>query len=198
MGCCDGTTDDELVPGADWVWNYATSDDVSGWTDEIVEAWVGTTLLAGDLKKHMDEFDKISLRADAALLILPDWLAAVTVRELRLRRPAMPIYASDWAVSPRTTLLAGALGEGEGRIQNTLGMTPAEYADNYNLRLYQHPEEMVAQEKLEQIIFFCGQRDNPPFARCLPRCSIQFKVRVVQNRHTLGLCAAEKGSNTSQ
>ena len=46
MGCCDGTTDDELVPGADWVWNYATSDDVSGWTDEIVEAWVGTTLLA--------------------------------------------------------------------------------------------------------------------------------------------------------
>ena len=46
MGCCDGTTDDELVPGADWVFNYATSDDVSGWTDEIVEAWVGTTLLA--------------------------------------------------------------------------------------------------------------------------------------------------------
>jgi len=46
MGCCDGTTDEELVPGADWVWNYATSDDVSGWTDEIVEAWVGTTLLA--------------------------------------------------------------------------------------------------------------------------------------------------------
>ena len=46
MGCCDGTTDDELVPGADWVWNYATSDDVSGWTDEIVEAWTGTTMLA--------------------------------------------------------------------------------------------------------------------------------------------------------
>jgi ABC-type branched-subunit amino acid transport system substrate-binding protein len=72
---------------------------------------VGTTLLAGDLKKHMDEFDKISLRADAALLILPDWLAAVTVRELRLRRPDMPIYASDWAVSHRTPLLAGELGE---------------------------------------------------------------------------------------
>ena len=46
MGCCDGTTDDELVPGADWVWAYSTSNDVSGWTDEIVEAWVGTTLLA--------------------------------------------------------------------------------------------------------------------------------------------------------
>ena len=46
MTCCDGTTDDELVPGADWVWNYATSDDVSGWTDPIVEAWTGAALLA--------------------------------------------------------------------------------------------------------------------------------------------------------
>ena len=63
MGCCDGTTDDELVPGADWVWNYATSDDVSGWTDEIVEAWVGTTLLAStqgdDPEVILDGFEDV-------------------------------------------------------------------------------------------------------------------------------------------
>lgn len=60
MGCCDGTTDDELVPGADWVWAYSTSNDVSGWENPLVELWMGDTLLAssqGDEPKvSLEEF----------------------------------------------------------------------------------------------------------------------------------------------
>lgn len=33
---CDGTDDDTLTAGDDWVWSWTTSDDVSGWTDEVV------------------------------------------------------------------------------------------------------------------------------------------------------------------
>lgn len=33
---CDGTADDILTAGDDWVWSWATSDDTSEWSDEIV------------------------------------------------------------------------------------------------------------------------------------------------------------------
>lgn len=33
---CDGTALDELVAGDDWVWDYSTSDDVSGWSEPLV------------------------------------------------------------------------------------------------------------------------------------------------------------------
>ena len=60
MGCCDGTTDDELVPGADWVWAYSTSNDVTGWENPLVELWMGDTLLASsqgdDPKVSLDAF----------------------------------------------------------------------------------------------------------------------------------------------
>ena len=61
MGCCDGTTDDELVPGADWVWAYSTSNDVTGWENPLVELWMGDTLLASS----QGDDPKVSLEAFA-------------------------------------------------------------------------------------------------------------------------------------
>ncbi len=71
-----------------------------------------TMVFSGNLNKHIKDFERIAKGMDAMLLVLPDWLAAVAVRELRLRLPHLPVFASNWAVSHRTHLLAGALGEG--------------------------------------------------------------------------------------
>lgn len=71
-----------------------------------------TMVFSGNLNKHIEDFERIGKGVDAMLLVLPDWLAAVAMRELRLRLPGLPVFASNWAVSHRTHLLAGSLGEG--------------------------------------------------------------------------------------
>ena len=71
-----------------------------------------TMVFSGNLNKHIEDFERIGKGVDAMLLVLPDWLAAVAMRELRLRLPDLPVFASNWAVSHRTHLLAGSLGEG--------------------------------------------------------------------------------------
>ena len=71
-----------------------------------------TMVFSGNLNKHIEDFERIAEGMDAILLVLPDWLAAVALRELHLRLPSLPVFASNWAVSHRTPLLAGALGEG--------------------------------------------------------------------------------------
>jgi branched-chain amino acid transport system substrate-binding protein len=84
-----------------------------------------TMVFSGNLNKHIDDFERIAKGVDAILLVLPDWLAAVALRELRLRLPGLPVFASNWAISHRTHLLAGSLGEGV----LTVSFTPPEWDD---------------------------------------------------------------------
>lgn len=71
-----------------------------------------TMVFSGDLNKHIDDFERIAAGMDAMLLVLPDWLASIALRELRLRTPGIAVYGSNRAVSHRTPLLAGSTGEG--------------------------------------------------------------------------------------
>ncbi len=82
-----------------------------------------TMVFSGNLNKHIEDFERIAKGVDAMLLVLPDWLAAVALRELRLRLPGLPVFASNWAISHRTHLLAGSLGEGV----LTVSFTPPEW-----------------------------------------------------------------------
>ncbi|MFA7621118.1 MAG: ABC transporter substrate-binding protein [Aminobacteriaceae bacterium] len=71
-----------------------------------------TISFSGDLRSHIDELDELIQGVDAVLLVLPDWLSALALRELQQRFPHIPVYLSNWAVSHRMPLLAGASGEG--------------------------------------------------------------------------------------
>jgi ABC-type branched-subunit amino acid transport system substrate-binding protein len=82
-----------------------------------------TMVFSGNLNKHIEDFERIAKGVEAILLVLPDWLAAVALRELRLRLPGLPVFASNWAISHRTHLLAGSLGEGV----LTVSFTPPEW-----------------------------------------------------------------------
>ncbi len=82
-----------------------------------------TMVFSGNLNKQIEDFERIAKGVDAMLLVLPDWLAAVAMRELRLRLPGLPVFASNWAISHRTHLLAGSLGEGV----LTFSFTPPEW-----------------------------------------------------------------------
>lgn len=92
----------------------------SGYVQEFIrdfEAGAGapprrTMVFSGDLNKQIDDFERIAAGMDAMLLVLPDWLAAIALRELRLRKPGIAVYASNRAVSHRTPLLTGDTGEG--------------------------------------------------------------------------------------
>lgn len=92
----------------------------SGYVQEFIrdfEAGAGapprrTLVFSGDLNKQIDDFGRIASGMDAMLLVLPDWLAAIALRELRLRTPGLAVFASNRAVSHRTPLLAGDQGEG--------------------------------------------------------------------------------------
>lgn len=92
----------------------------SGYTQEFIrdfEAGAGgpprrTMVFSGDLNKQIEDFGRIASGMDAMLLVLPDWLASIALRELRLRTPGLAVYASNRAVSHRTPLLAGDIGEG--------------------------------------------------------------------------------------
>lgn len=92
----------------------------SGYVQEFIrdfEAGAGapprrTMIFSGDLNKQIEDFGRVASGMDAMLLVLPDWLAAIALRELRLRTPGLPVYASNRAVSHRTPLLAGDTGEG--------------------------------------------------------------------------------------
>lgn len=92
----------------------------SGYVQEFIrdfEAGAGTPprrtmVFSGDLNKQIDDFGRIASGMDAMLLVLPDWLAAIALRELRLRTPGLAVFASNRAVSHRTPLLAGDPGEG--------------------------------------------------------------------------------------
>ena len=87
-----------------------------------------TMVFSGDLNKHIEDFERIARGMDAILLVLPDWPAAVAIRELRLRLPHLPVFTSNWAISHRTHLLAGALGEGA----ITTSFTPEEWDQREN------------------------------------------------------------------
>jgi predicted dehydrogenase len=49
-------------------------------------------------------------------------------------------------------LAAATLGENEMTIEESLGLSPAKYADQYGLKLYDQAEEMVEREKLDTLI----------------------------------------------
>lgn len=49
-------------------------------------------------------------------------------------------------------LSASTLGISESYIKETLGLTGQEYADRFNVRLYETPEEMVEKEKLDAVV----------------------------------------------
>lgn len=38
---CDGTSTDELIAGDEWVWPYDAEDDISDWSDPVVEFRTG-------------------------------------------------------------------------------------------------------------------------------------------------------------
>ena len=46
---CDGKNSDQLPAGDVWVWPYATSDDVSGLSDPVIEFRDGDVLLASSV-----------------------------------------------------------------------------------------------------------------------------------------------------
>ena len=71
-----------------------------------------TLVFSGDLNKIIENFERTGRGMDAVLLVLPDWLAAIAIRELRLRTPHLEVFASNRAVSHRTQRLAGVFGEG--------------------------------------------------------------------------------------
>lgn len=114
----------ELGRGAKKMGIHSYAAIVSGFEDAYVQEFVRdfeagagipprrTMVFSGDLNKQIEDFERIGKGMDAALLVLPDWLAAIAVRELRLRTPHLFVFASNRAVSHRTPLLAGSLGEG--------------------------------------------------------------------------------------
>lgn len=71
-----------------------------------------TMVFSGDLNKQIGAFERVGRGMDAMVLVLPDWLAAIATRELRMTRPDLPLYGSNRLISPRMSLLAGLEGEG--------------------------------------------------------------------------------------
>ncbi|MDI9371308.1 MAG: ABC transporter substrate-binding protein [Synergistaceae bacterium] len=67
---------------------------------------------SSDLKTRIEDLQDYAQDMDAVLLVLPDWLCSVALRELRHRFPGIPVFLSNWAVSHRIPLLAGPLGDG--------------------------------------------------------------------------------------
>lgn len=60
---------------------------------------------------------------------------------------------SGLAAHPGVEFLAAAtLGEPDASIRAGLGLMPEEYAARFNLRLYEHPEEMVRAENLDTLV----------------------------------------------
>ena len=49
-------------------------------------------------------------------------------------------------------LAAATLGVDDGTIQETAGLSPAEYAQKYGVRLYRQAEEMIAAERLDTVV----------------------------------------------
>lgn len=65
-----------------------------------------TMVFGGDLEKQIAHFDRIVSGMDAMLLALPDWPATIAFREIRLRAPGIPVFASNRVISHRSPLLA--------------------------------------------------------------------------------------------
>ena len=63
-------------------------------------------VFGGDLEKQIAHFDRIVSGMDAMLLALPDWPATIAFREIRLRAPGIPVFASNRVISHRSPLLA--------------------------------------------------------------------------------------------
>ncbi|NLK19287.1 MAG: ABC transporter substrate-binding protein [Synergistaceae bacterium] len=92
----------------------------SGYVQEFIrdfEAGLGgvpprRTIVFGEgLEKQIAHFDRIISGMDAMLLALPDWPAVIAFRELRLKSPGIPIFASNRVISHRSLMLAGNLGK---------------------------------------------------------------------------------------
>ena len=61
--------------------------------------------------------------------------------------------AGKLASAEGVELLAAAdLGESDTAVRRHLGMSAAEYADRFGVRLYRDPEEMVARERLDTVV----------------------------------------------
>src|SRR5262245_16623534 len=62
---------------------------------------------------------------------------------------------------------AATMGVSETLIQETLGISPAEYASRFNINLYDQPEEMVAAERLDTVVLATRHTEHAEWAERL-------------------------------
>ncbi|HCL79112.1 MAG TPA: hypothetical protein DIC53_03995 [Synergistaceae bacterium] len=69
-------------------------------------------ILGRDLDGRQETLGRIGDDVEGVVMMLPDWFAAVALRELRSLYPFIPVYLSDLALSNRTPYLAGDAAQG--------------------------------------------------------------------------------------
>jgi predicted dehydrogenase len=62
---------------------------------------------------------------------------------------------------------AATLGVSDDTIQQALGLTPTEYAERFNLKLYESAEAMIATEGLDTVVLITRHTEHAPWAERL-------------------------------
>ena len=73
-------------------------------------------------------------------------------------------------------LAAATLGESATRIRESLGLTPAEYATQYHLELYDQPEEMIAREKLDTVVIVSRHTEHAVWVERLAKFGVNIFI----------------------
>jgi len=73
-------------------------------------------------------------------------------------------------------LSASTLGVSESNIKETLGLTGQEYADKFNIRLYDTPEEMVEKERLDTVVITTRHTEHAFWAEKMAKLGLNIYI----------------------
>lgn len=73
-------------------------------------------------------------------------------------------------------LAAATLGVSEQAIRDALGMTPAEYAQKFGVKLYEQAEEMIERERLDTVVIISRHTEHATWAERLSRLGVNLFI----------------------
>ncbi len=73
-------------------------------------------------------------------------------------------------------LAAATLGEPAARIQESLGVSPAEYAAKYHLKLYDSSEAMIDREKLDTVVLVTRHSEHADWVERLAKLGVNIYI----------------------